>query len=141
MNTLLASAARTTSDVSVVNEALSKALADSSRALFMLEVTAAATAVGDTLDVYIQSSIDGTVWDDFVHFTQVLGDGGAKKYTASWNGGITPTTAMGAPADAALAAGVKQGSVGTQFRVKWVIVDDGADNASFTFSIKAQSFR
>ena len=48
---------------------------------------------------------------------------------------------MGAPADAALAAGVKQGSVGTQFRVKWVIVDDGADNASFTFSIKAQSFR
>jgi hypothetical protein len=141
MLTLLASAARTESGTSVVNEALSRTLAEAARALFLLEVTAAATAAGDTLNVFIQSSIDGTVWDDFVHFTEVVGDAGAKKYTASWSALLTPTTAMGAPADGALAAGVKQGSVGTQFRVKWTVVDATTDDASFTFSLKAQTFR
>ncbi len=74
--TLLASAARTDSGVQVLTDDFSAA----SWALFQLDVTAAATEVGDLLDVYLQHSFDGgTTWDDFVHFTQVLGDGGAKK--------------------------------------------------------------
>src|SRR6266496_1561427 len=77
---------------------------------FLLNVTAAASAVGDTLDVYIQASSDGgTTYDDFVHFTQVLGNGGAKKFLARWQGEIAPTTALAAPGDATLAAGVAQG--------------------------------
>lgn len=138
MLTLLASEARTASGTYSVPEALARSIAKASRSLFLLEVTAAATAAGDTLNVFVQSSVDGTVWDDFIHFTEVLGDGGAKKFLAAWNGVITPTTALGPPADGTLSAGVKQGPVGSQFRVKWVIVDATTDDASFTFGLKAQ---
>ena len=107
--------------------------------MYVLDVTAAASDVGDTLDVYIQSSVDGTTWDDFIHFTQVLGNGGAKKFRAAHNSIITPTTALGPEADGTLAAGVKQGPLGSQFRIKYVIVDADAD-ASFTFSVKCQPY-
>ena len=49
---------------------------------FVLDVTAAATEVGDTLDVFVQTKIDGTNWLDVVAFTQVLGNGGTKRYVA-----------------------------------------------------------
>src|ERR1051325_11319265 len=105
-------------------------------AAFLLNVTVAATAAGDTLNVYIQSSMDaGTTWDDFVSFTQVLGNGGAKKFMAYWNGMITPETELGAPGDGVLAAGVKQGPIGEQVRIKWVIVSGSAP--SFTFTMDA----
>lgn len=139
MITLLASEARTSSSTASVPDAIARVIAASKRGLFLLDLTAAATDVGDTLDVYIQSSVDGTTWDDFIHFTQMLGNGGAKKFTAAWNGEITPTTAMGAPADAALSAGVKQGPIGPNLRVKWVVVDADVD-CSFTFTIKAQVY-
>ena len=104
---------------------------------FLLNVTAAATAAGDTLDVYVQASVDaGTTWDDFIHFTQVLGNGGVKKELFRWQGMIAPTTANAAPADAALAAAtIKQGPHGNLWRVKYVIVS--ATAPSFTFSVKA----
>lgn len=141
MLTLLASAARTVTAgaTAAIPEGIAIALAKARCALYMLDVTAAATDVGDTLDVYIQSSIDGTNWDDFIHFTQVLGNGGAKKLIAAHNSIIAPTTAMGPAVDGALAAGVKQGPVGSQFRIKYVIVDANA-NGTFTFSIKAQPY-
>lgn len=141
MLTLLASAARTvTAGVNTaVPEGLWPVLAKAKCALYMLDVTAAATDVGDTLDVYVQSSIDGTNWDDFIHFTQVLGNGGTKKILAAHNAIIAPTTAMGLAVDGALAAGVKQGPLGTQFRIKHVIVDADAD-ATFTFSVKCQPY-
>ena len=134
--TILASAARTTSStaaVSATNLGLVKSAA------FLLSVTAAATDSNDTLDVYLQHSVDGTTYDDFVHFTQVLGNGGAKTYLAHWSRDVTPTAAQHAPNDAALAAGVAQGAVGATWRVKWVIVDGGSDaDQSFTFNVTAQ---
>lgn len=137
---LLASAARTASGTFTPDAAIAHSLARGGRATLQLTVSAAATDVGDTLDVYIQHSVDGgTTWDDFVHFTQVLGNGGAKKFLAAWSSTITPTTALGAPADGALAAGVKQGPIGPQIRVKWVVVDADVDG-SFTFGIKAQAY-
>ena len=49
------------------------------QATFVLNVTAAATEVDDTLDVYIDTSYDGgTTWVNVGHFTQVLGNGGVK---------------------------------------------------------------
>lgn len=136
METLLASAARTSSStaaVTISNLQLVRSL------VVQLDVTAAATDVGDLLDVYLQHSVDGTNYDDFIHFTQVLGNGGAKKYLAHWHRDVTPTTAQHAPNDGALAAGVAQGPVGcSAWRVKWVVVDAGTDDASFTFSVKAQ---
>ncbi len=135
---LVSSAARTTSGTAAVTGNFANMLG----AAFLLTVSAAATDVGDTLDVYVQSSTDGgTTWDDFVHFTQVLGNGGAKKYQAYWTSLMAPETELGAPADGTLAAGVKQGPVGSNLRVKWVIVDSGTLNVSFTFRVDGNPSR
>ena len=105
------------------------------QAVFVLDVTAAATLAGDTLDVFLQGSPDpsGPYWNDFVHFTQVLGNGGAKRFEARWTSLVAPTTAQAAPQDGALAAGVAQGLFGAAMRVKWVLVGTG----NFTFAVNA----
>lgn len=111
-------------------------------AILILDVTVAGSVAGDTLDAYVQHSWDeGTSFDDFVHFTQVLGNGGAKKALGYWlvYGG-SPTTPMKAPQDAALAVGVQQGPVGPTWRVKWVIVNGGGSH-TFTFSVNVQQWQ
>jgi hypothetical protein len=109
-------------------------------AIFFLDVTSAAQLVGDTLNVYIQSSLDGTVWDDFVSFTQALGNGGAKQYLARWVRDLSPETELAAPSDKAMAEGVRRGPVPCSYwRVAWVI--EGGENKSFTFSVSAELFR
>lgn len=135
--TLLASAERTASGSSVVPTAVPD---DIVAAVFQLDVTAAATAVGDTLDVYIQHTVDGTNYDDFIHFTQVLGNGGAKRFMARWNSiGAAPESEMGALQDAAMSAGVLQQPIGRTWRVKWVVAS--ADTPAFTFSVTASLTR
>jgi hypothetical protein len=103
----------------------------------VLDVTAAATDGGDTLDVWLQHSVDGTSWDDFVRFTQVTGNGGAVQIQARWVRDVAPDVEQGAHNGKAIAAGVTQGPVGHQWRAAWTIADAGTDNASFTFSISA----
>lgn len=135
MLTLLASAARTADGNS---GALGKPPHPEQikHARFILDVIAAATDAGDTLDVYIQKLYDGTNWDDFVHFTQVLGNGGAKEYIAEWHRDDAVDDEEHVPQDAALAAGIMQGGhLGTDLRVKWAIVDSGDADQSFTFSV------
>lgn len=108
-------------------------------AIFILDVTVASSLAGDTLNVYVQHSWDeGTSWDDFISYTQVLGNGGAKKFLAFWAlYGTAPTTPMKAPQDAALTPGqVQQGPLANQLRVKWVIA--GAGVHTFTFSVGIQ---
>ena len=140
MQTLLASAARTASGNSgnITDLPHPEAL---SRASFLLDVTAAATDADDDLDVYLQTFKNG-LWEDFVHFTQVVGNGGAKKFEAHWSDTPTPETEQAAPSDAAMAAGVIQGgALGIQIRVKWVIVDPSGSNASFTFIVSGEFVR
>lgn len=133
MVTILASAVRTVSGSGVVSTLPHPERAKALK--FILDVTAAATAGGDTLDVYIQHTYDGTNYTDLVHFTQVLGNGGVKVFIAEWTREVTPETELRAPTDATLAAGVLQGGViGSTLRVKWVIA--GATQ-SFTFNVKA----
>jgi hypothetical protein len=137
--TLLASAARTASDVgaAIVIPKRMKA------AVFLLNVTAAATEINDLLDVWIQESPDlgATTWNDILRFTQVLGNGGAKKYIATVNCEAPAERESAAVQDAAMAAGVRQGPVIPYIRPKWTVTDAGADNASFTFSISLISIR
>jgi hypothetical protein len=136
--TLVASAARTESGNSGALTPFRSTLGVKALIL-QLTVSAAATESGDLLDVYVQHSPDdGTTWDDFIHFTQVLGNGGAKKFIATWMRDVTPESELKAPADASLAAGVLQGPISPMLRVKWVLVDASTDNASFTFSVTAQ---
>ena len=107
---------------------------------FVLDVTGAATAVGDTLNVYVQRELPGGGWDDFVSFTQVLGNGGTKTFIAD----VTPNPAAGAnavaaPTDATLSAGVKAVWPSNKIRVKYVIVDAGDVDAEFSFTVKVNA--
>lgn len=99
---------------------------------FTLDVTAAATDAGDTLDVAIQTKIDGTNWVDVVAFTQVLGNGGALRHIAK----VSAETAQAMFLNAALAAGNVRNLLGDEWRVSYVQVDADAD-ATFTFSVTA----
>jgi len=98
--------------------------------LFLLDVTAAAQDAGDTLDVYVDTLI-GATWINVVHFTQVLGNGGALKYFANIlpeNIGTTPLVSTD------LAVNTSRGVVGSEFRCRYTLVDADAD-ASITWSL------
>ena len=137
MSTLVASRTETASGTASVGV---RSPADLDVSTFLLSVTAAATEVGDKLNVYMQSSPDGgTTYDDFLHFTEVLGNGGVVKHIAIVNFRVTPTSSLHTPNDAGLSVGVNQGPVSNLWRAKWVVVDASTDNASFTFSISVSS--
>lgn len=99
---------------------------------FVLDVTAAATDAGDTLDVKVQCRLDGTNYVDVCSFTQVLGNGGAKRHI----GKINTDIAQAMFADAALAAGSIRNLIGEVWRVSYTQVD-ADNNASFAFSVTA----
>lgn len=103
--------------------------------VFSLDVTAAATDATDTLDVTVQTTIDGTNWIDVVHFIQVLGNGSALIHIEKVEAANAVAGFLGA---AALGAGATRDIIGGSWRCKWVLVDAVADNASFTFSVTAQ---
>lgn len=140
MNALVASGAQTASGNSGI---LTNHFEVLEAAVFILDVTVAGSLVGDTLNVYVQHSWDdGVSFDDFVSFTQILGNGGAKKLLGFWvlYGGA-PSTPMKAPQDAALTAGtVQQGPISPAWRVKWVIGNGGGTH-SFTFSVNVQQWQ
>lgn len=104
----------------------------------VLDVTAAATDVGDTLDVYIDTSFDGGVsFVNIGHFTQVLGNGGAKKFIMSFKSNpIAASNCVAFGTDQAAAAALQIG-FGDRIRARAVTVDSGTQNESFTYSVKA----
>lgn len=99
---------------------------------FVLDVTAAATEAGDTLDVYVQTQLDEANWLDVVHFTQVLGDGGAKRYYSKVTANLATSEFENG---AALGAAAVRNFLGRKWRARWAITDVSTDNASFTFSV------
>ena len=102
-------------------------------AVFVLDLTAAATETGDTLDVFVQTRVDGTNWIDVIHFTQAVGDGGAKRYIGKVCAGIAMTMFENGTA---LGAGAVRDILGAEWRCRWAIVDVAtAANQSFTFSV------
>lgn len=104
---------------------------------FSLTVTAAATENADKLDVYVQTYLGCDLWLDVVRFTQCDGDGGAKQYVAKICGNAVE--AEFETSDAMTEASIRD-LIGDAWRVRWVITDAGADNASFTFHVDAQPF-
>ena len=127
---LVASAARTATGVS---DAVKLPDAPNGYA-FTFDVTAAATAAGDTLDMKVQTKLDGTNWTDVVVFTQVLGNGGAKRYIAKVSSNGAQTMFENA---SSLSAGNIRNLVGDEWRCAWSITDATTDDASFTFSVTA----
>lgn len=116
------------------------AVAGYTAAIITLNVSAINT--GTTLDVYIQQELPiagasdkrgdvptgVSVWDDFLHFTQVTTSTGS--WVASIVGG---GSTAGALKDATLAAAtIVSGPIGTNWRVKYVAV-----GTSYTFGVTA----
>lgn len=100
--------------------------------IWILNVTAAATEVTDTLDVYIDTLFGASTWINIAHFTQVLGNGGAKSFfTVTVPANMLTTDAVTTDC----AVGVARGVVGSQFRGRYVEVDGGGAASSFTFSL------
>ena len=134
---LVASAAKTASGNSGT---LARDYGNARAATFYLSITADESTAADTLNVYIQSSFDsGTTWQDFVSFTQAVGDTGNAGFVEqmSWVR-ETNDNEQQTVKDGALTHGnVENGPCGSLWRVKWVIVDDSA-SASFTLSVRAR---
>jgi hypothetical protein len=104
------------------------------RYIFILAVTAAATEVDDTLNVFIDWSIDGTTYYNGGHFTPVLGNGGVKSFYMVFDP-TTPGTADIAVTTDAANSTVRPSLFGAYVRARWVEVDAGGVASSFTFSV------
>lgn len=102
--------------------------------VFEFDVTAAATGASDTLDMKIQTMVDGTNWLDICTFTQVLGNGGAKHFYAKVC--ANAAQAMFENGTALTATNVRH-ILGDSYRCSWTITDATTDDASFTFSVVA----
>lgn len=129
--TLLASAARLKT-AGTNGDAVRLPIADAY--VFTLDVTAAATDAGDTLDVKVQTLLDGTNWTDVAYFTQCIGTGGAKRYVLKLCPGDVAQAEFAVAT--ALTAGNLRHLAGDAWRVNWVLVD-ADDDGGFTFSVTA----
>ena len=106
-----------------------------SRFVFLIDLTAAANLVGDTLDVFIDAlAPDGATWLNAIHFPQMLGNGGAKKFFAILDAANPGTACFDVSADAAVNT-VRPALFGSDFRGRYTIAGGGAQ--SFTFSLTA----
>lgn len=125
--TVHSAATTVTGDAVVMREAWREATV-------FLNVTAAATDVGHTFDVYIDTSCDGgTTWHNIGHFTQVLGNGGAKKFVMALRSDNPGTSAVLDVTSDASAGATRQYGINDRLRYRSVNVGPG----SFTFGIKA----
>ena len=96
--------------------------------------TAKATDVGDYCDVYIDVLV-GTTWLNAICFTRALGNGtDAQVEFAKLGSNVTGAATVTATADCASGA-VRPSMIGSQIRARWVIVNAGTADASFTFSV------
>ncbi len=129
--TLAASAARTSGA-----NGTAVAIPDVSRLLILLSITASATDAGDTLDVYVDVSPDGSTWVNAAHFTQQAGNGAAAKQVAVLDASNPGTAVVAVTSDAA-AGVVRPALFGHYIRARWAIADSGNGNSSHTFSVVA----
>lgn len=110
-------------------------LQDCKEAMLILDVTTASLGTDDALNVYLQTTPDGTNYTDVVAFTQVVGS--TVQRIARWTSRTVPTDPEGALEAAALTAGtVEQGPAGRLWRVRSVVSDSGTTgNSSWTYSV------
>ena len=109
-------------------------LGERQRYIFILDVTATATDGTDTLDVYVDWSIDDVTYYNGGHYTQVLGTTGAVKSFMVFDASNPGTATIAVTTDAAVST-VRPSLFGAYVRTRYVVVDPGAGVASFTFSV------
>jgi hypothetical protein len=132
--TLLASAVHAVAHVLAVQATLDLPHNGFGQLVVVLDVTAALAAGGDTLDVYLDSSIDGAIWVNIAHYTQVVGGGGAKRFVS-----IHPRSGTATITDVTtdLVAGNLRSFIGSHLRVRETVVNAGAGAQSFTYGMTA----
>lgn len=133
--TLVTSAINTTAETKTFTAVTD--LGTYQEAQFVLALTDAKAAAGDTLDVYVDTYVAGA-WINIVHFPQILGNGAdAITHHALVNTAAAPAaTTTDSTSDCAV--GVTRPSVfGDRLRVRHVLVDGGAHGQSFTYSVTA----
>jgi hypothetical protein len=104
------------------------------RFVWVLKLTNAGNANADTLDVFVDWSLDNTIWLNGVHFTQILGDGtdALTYYTVcDPTGGLTADVAI--TSDAA-ANTTRPTLFGPYVRGRYALVNGGGTH-TFTFSL------
>jgi hypothetical protein len=129
--TILASGARTASGIGSVVHVQNYTC----RLIALLDVTATASIATDSLDVFIQDSIDNVNFTDMVRFNRVPGNVGVQQYYATVNLFSPPSIDQGPIEDCVNnGPGARQGPCGYYIRPKYVI--SGGESKSFTFSLK-----
>ena len=97
-------------------------------------ITASAAAAGDTLDVYVDFSLDSTTWYNAAHFTQQAGNGAARTEFAVLDPANPGVAVVNVTTDAAAAA-VRPALFGPYMRARWAVVNAGGGAQSHTFSV------
>ncbi len=107
-----------------------------SEMVVILNVTVAATDATDTLDVYVDTSFDGgTTWINIGRFTQVLGNGGAKKYIMSFKANpIVGSNSVLFTSNQAESAALQIG-FGDKIRYRGITTETNA--VAFTYAVDA----
>ena len=107
------------------------------RAVVVLDHTVSGLDAADTLDVYVDVSLDGSKWINAVHFTQKAGNAAASTEFAILDPSSPGTATVVATSDANAAA-VRPSVFGLQMRERHVIVNGAGGNApAHTYSVKA----
>ena len=134
--TLFASATRATAIANSGGTAVTN-LANMSRAIFLLDVTATAGVAGDVLNVFVDVlAPDGLTWLNAVHFTQVAGNSAAIQHYAAIDATNVAATTFDVTADCN--AGVTKPYLwGSAIRGRYTLTDAGAHGQSVTFSLTA----
>ena len=98
---------------------------------FTLDCTVGSAGASDTCDVYVATMLDGVNWTNIVHYTQLTGTGGAKRYIAKVCADLTQDDFE---ASGSLAASAVRNLMGDEYRATWSITDTSG-SGSFTFSV------
>lgn len=102
--------------------------------LFLLDVTLCDDDVDDTLDVYVDWSMDNVTYYNGIHYTQVLGNGAPIQFYAIVGPAAAGTAVINTTTDAAVSV-VRPEVFGPYARGRYVLVDGGGADADFTFSL------
>lgn len=138
ITTLRASSARTIAAGATVSGEAVKLQENYEQLVVTLDVTIAATAAGDTLDVFIDTSFDGgTTWVNIGKFTQVLGNGGAKKFLMSFKSNPIASSNVVPIGTDQTAGNALQIGFGDRIRYRDALTDATTQDASFTYSVSA----
>lgn len=104
------------------------------RFIVVNRITVSAHEAGDTLDVYVDVSLDNSIWHNAIHFTQQAGNGAARTEYAVLDPSNPGTSVINVTTDAAAAA-VRPALFGPYMRARWAIADSGDADSSHTFSV------